>query len=263
VLVVPGGAAVLADPGEGPLHYPAARQHLKDVPVALGHDLDGDFHGGGPGGELAGSVSGVGPDQTDLPAGTVQVPQQRPGSVAVLDRGGGDHHGQHQAHGVHRDVPFAAVDFLGVIPAAGGLRDGVGGGYGLGVDDRGCGLGIPPGSRPDPLSQRVVQPGQGAVFAPGGEVPINGLPGREVRGQVPPRAPGPVQVQDRLHDPADRPDSRPAPPPGLLSWHVRGDDLPLGIGQVTGIAPGAPSGPPRTLGARGPPLVFDRHKSGS
>src|SRR5215470_5360605 len=106
VLVVAGGAAVLADPGEGPFHDPAARQNLKGVPVALGDDLYSDLHGRGPGGEPGGGVSGVGPDQQDLAASAMQVPQQRPGGVAVLDAGGGDHHGQDQAQGVHGDVPL-------------------------------------------------------------------------------------------------------------------------------------------------------------
>ena len=86
------------------------------MPVALGHDLHSHRHGRGPGGKPAGGVSGVGPDQNDLPASTVQVPQQRPGGVAVLDRGGGDHHGQHQAHGIHRDVPLAAVILSSQVP---------------------------------------------------------------------------------------------------------------------------------------------------
>jgi hypothetical protein len=51
-------------------------------------------------------------------------------------------------------------------------------------------------------------------------------------------------------------------PAGYLGWQVRGDHLPLGIGQVTGIAPGPPPGPPRTLGTRGPRLA-GRHNPGS
>ena len=117
VLVVADGAAVFADPGEGPFDDPAAGQDLEDVPVTLGHDLDGDLHGGGPGGQLAGGVSGIGPDQDDFGAGAVQVPQQGPGAVAVLDGCGGDDHGQEQAAGVYGDGPFTAVDFLGVVPA--------------------------------------------------------------------------------------------------------------------------------------------------
>ena len=85
---------------------------------------------------------------------------------------------------------------------------------------------------------------------------------REVRRQVPPGAAGPVQVQDGLDDPPQRPDPRPSPPPGPVRRQVRRDDLPLGVGQVAGIAPGPPSGPPRTLGTRGP-CFPGRHTSGS
>src|SRR6266571_5710803 len=123
--VVADGAAVLADPGECPLYHPAAGQHLEGVRVAPGDDLQGHLQAGGPAGELAG-VDSTGPDQADAAAGAVQVPQQRPGGVAVLDGGGGDHHGQQQAHRVYGDVPLAAVHFFRVIPAAGGLGHGVG-----------------------------------------------------------------------------------------------------------------------------------------
>jgi hypothetical protein len=78
-LVVPDGTAVLADPGEGPLHNPAAGQDLEDVTIALSHDLDRHLRRTGPGSQLACAVSSVGPDQQDLDAGAVQVP----GAVAA------------------------------------------------------------------------------------------------------------------------------------------------------------------------------------
>jgi hypothetical protein len=74
--------------------------------------------------------------------------------------------------------------------------------------------------------------------------------------------PADIPIQDRLGDPADRPDPRPAPPPGHFRRQVRDDHLPLRIGQVTGIASGLPSGPAPTLGTRGPCLP-GRHTSGS
>jgi hypothetical protein len=259
--VVADGAAVLADPGERPLDHPPAGQDLERVRVAPGDDLDSHLQSRGPGGELA-VVDGVSPDQADAAAGLAQVPQQRPGGVAVLDGGGSDHHGQQQAQRIHGDVPFPAVHLLGVIPAPGGPGHRIGGADRLGVDHR-CGrLGLPPRGLADLGAQRVVQPGQGAVIAPGREVPVHRPPGREVARQVPPGAPGPVHVQDRLHDPAQRPDPGPAPPSGHVSWQMAGDHLPLGVGQVTGIAPGPRSCPPRTLGTRGPCLPV-RHTSGS
>jgi hypothetical protein len=100
-------------------------------------------------------------------------------------------HVQDQPGHVDGDVAFAAVDFLGGIPAPAGAGNGVGGADGLGVDDRGGGLGLAPGGRPDLRAQLAVQLRQGVVIAPGGEVAVDGLPGREVRGQIPPGAPGP------------------------------------------------------------------------
>jgi len=80
----------------------------KGVLVALGDDVECHLQGLGPGGELAG-VPGIGPDQADTAAGTVAVPQQRPGALAVLDEGGCDHHVQDQVGGVHGDVALAAA----------------------------------------------------------------------------------------------------------------------------------------------------------
>ena len=76
-----------------------------------------------------------------------------------------------------------------------------------------------------------MQPGQRAVITPGGEVPVHRQKGRLAVRQVPPGAPGPVQLQDRIDDRPQRPDLRPAAPPAPLSGQVRGDDLPLGISK--------------------------------
>jgi hypothetical protein len=80
--------------------------------VALADDLQPDLQCRGPGGQLACGVSGAGPGQPDPGAAAGQVPQQRPGAVAVLDAGRGDHHGQQQPGGIDGDVPLAAVDLM-------------------------------------------------------------------------------------------------------------------------------------------------------
>ena len=186
------------------------------------------------------------------PVACDSVPQQRPGAVAVLDAGGCDDHVQDQAGGIDGDVALAAVDLLGRIPAPRCPGHRVRGAHGLRVDHRGGGLNCAPGRDPDLGTKRGVQPGQGAIITPGGEPGIDGLPGREISGQIPPGAAGAVQVQDRLND----------PPPDPLGGQMRHDHLPLGIGQVTGITPGPPR-PARTLGMRRPACFPDRHKSGS
>ena len=170
---------------------------------------------------------------------------------------------QQQPQGVHGDMPLAAVHLFGVIPAAAGPGHGVGGADGLGVDDRGGRDGAAPGGGPDPGAQPIVQPGQGAVVPPGREVAVDGAPGREIGRQVPPGAPGPVHVQDGLHDAAGRPYRRPAASAGDIFRQARDDDLPLSVGQVTGVALSPAGRSARSLGMRGPPLVLDPHKSGS
>ena len=168
--VVANSAAVLADPGEGPLHYPATWQDLERVGVAHGDDLQVHLQGRGPGAQVAG-IDGIGPDQADVAAAAVQVPQQRPGRVAVLHAGRGDHRGQQQAGGIHGDVPLAFVDLLGVIPTAARTRHGMGGADRLEVDHRGGRLGVPADGGPDLGAQHIMQPGQRTVVPPGAKYP--------------------------------------------------------------------------------------------
>jgi hypothetical protein len=76
---------VLADPGEGALHHPAAGQHLEGVSVAFADHLDGQVEGArGPGHQLAG-IAGIRPGEPDVAAAGAQPPQQRLRAVAVLD----------------------------------------------------------------------------------------------------------------------------------------------------------------------------------
>src|SRR5215467_9153395 len=104
-----------------------------------------------------------------------------------------------------------------------------------------------------------MEPGQGAVVAPAGEVAVHGGPGRVASGQVAPRAAGPPHIQDGVHDLAQRVHRRPPPPAGNPYGQEGLDQPPPRIGQVTGIA----AGRARSLGTRGPHLVLDRHTSGS
>ena len=119
-LVVPDSAPVAGDPRQCPLHHPPAGQDLKGVQI-IGpfHDLQGQAQAGlGPGDQLPG-VAAIGPGELDRGEGPPQVPQQRPGGVAVLDGRGGDQDGQQQAERIDGDVPLGSIDLLGVIPVPG------------------------------------------------------------------------------------------------------------------------------------------------
>src|SRR6266511_2686291 len=243
-LVVADGAAVAADPGEGALHHPAARQHLEGVGQAPADDVDPKAQGGSrPDHQLA-RVAGVGPDQPDAALRDPQSPQQRLGAVAVLDAGGGDHDRQQQPQGVHGDVAFAAVDLLAGVEATAGLGDGVGGADRLGVDDRRAGLRLAAGVHADLVAEGVVDVVQGAVGGPAGKEPVDGAPGWEVGWQRPPH----TAVVDLVADGVDH------FPAGVGFWPAAGgvgagrwrqqrlQQRPLGVGGVGGVASPALAG---------------------
>ena len=91
------------------------------------------------------------------------------------------------------------------------------------------------------LPQQAVELGKDAVGLPLGEVAVDRVPVREVMRQVAPLHPGPVHVQDRVHDLAQVVLGRPAEVQGAAaSFEAPGrqdrlDQLPAGIGQITRI----------------------------
>ena len=281
--VVADGAAAAGDPCQGPLDDPAAGQDLEGVQVTGPLD-DLEFQPGlergpGPGDEFAG-VAAVSPGQLDRGEGAAQVPQQRFGSVAVLDARGGDQHRQQQSDGVHGDVPLAAVDLLARVIAAAGTGDLLSCPHRLGVDDRGRGLGLAPGRDAALAAQLIVHlPGRPALVPAVGHV-IDGAPVRQVRGHRPPLDAFLDQVADRIHviaAAASRGAAALAGLPGRSGQH-RLDDLPFRIAHVRRVPrhPRAAADPARaaaachrravparTLGMRGSSSVLDRHTSGS
>lgn len=62
----------------------------------------------------------------------------------------------------------------------------------------------------DEASEQAVEMVEDRVLLPGGEVPVDGLPRSEVVGQITPGNSGPVDVEDRVHDPAQVVLGRPA-----------------------------------------------------
>lgn len=138
---------------------------------------------------------------------------------------------------------FAPRDLVARVDALAG-RGHVGRGLdALGVEDAGAGLGISALGLPDQPSQETVELLEDAVLLPGSEVSVDGLPRGEVVWRVAPGDPGPVDVEDGVHDPAQIVLRRsadvqalPSPdcPPGCQSWFQQ---LPMGIGQGAWVRP--------------------------
>ncbi|GAA3908148.1 hypothetical protein GCM10022207_92140 [Streptomyces lannensis] len=129
-------------------------------------------------------------------------PQKRPlHAIPILDTGRDDMDRDEQAEGVGDQRALAALDLLARVEAPGGRRDGVGSADRLRVDQSCARLCLSAVGLTDPAAQDVVDVFDGAVVVGPGEVPVHSRPGREVLRQLPPGAPGPHHVEDRVHDP--------------------------------------------------------------
>ncbi|GAA3289376.1 hypothetical protein GCM10020295_01120 [Streptomyces cinereospinus] len=106
--------------------------------------------------EVAG-VAAVGPNEGKAMVCLGHLLRQDPGSGAVADIRGGDHHAQQQAEGVDHDVPLAAVDELAAVEAAAVRTDDGVRLDGPRVDHPGCRLRLPPQLLADPRVQPVVE----------------------------------------------------------------------------------------------------------
>lgn len=140
-------------------------------------------------------------------------------------------------------MALAACDLLARVDTLAGGRD-VGGGLdALGVQHARAWFGVPACGLADQSAEQAVELVECAVLLPGGEVSIDGFPRREVVGKVAPGDPGPVHIQDRVHDPAQVVLGRPAnvqPLPSPLGPPGRQNGLERfisGIGQVTRMRP--------------------------
>lgn len=98
------------------------------------------------------------------------------------------------------DESLASFDLFARVAAPGRGGHGVCSADGLRVDQPRARLGGSPVGLADSTALDVMDPFDGAVVVPPGEVPVHGGPGREVLRQLSPGATGPHNVEDRVHD---------------------------------------------------------------
>jgi hypothetical protein len=118
LLIVADQSAVLEDPGEGALAYPAPRQHLEALGVrAATDDLERDVClVGGPVHETA-SVAAIGEDAGDEGEALARCLKRQLAAVAVLDIGTVNADGEEPTIGVRQDVALASGDLLARVIA--------------------------------------------------------------------------------------------------------------------------------------------------
>src|SRR4051812_22923746 len=173
-----------------------------------------------------------------------QRAHQHHASVAVLDVGGMHDGAQQQTLRVDQDMALLAVDFLaGVVARRRSPTDRCGPPLfraldALTVDDRGGRAGLSLGQLPTLDVKRVMDAIQRAVGVPAAEVVVHRAAGRQVLRQRCPRAAG---AQD-IHKPVDNLplDNSTLMATALGGRNQRGNDRPLGIRQVAGVAQLAP-----------------------
>ena len=124
------------------------------------------------------------------------------------------------------------VDFLAGIVAP--LVAALGALDALAVEAARRGLAAAAGHQTHVLPQMLMHLGPQPRVLPAPEVVIDRRPRRKMLGQVAPLAPGLDEVEDRVEQLAVGVLAWPARPAGLGEAVV--DELPLGVGQITGVA---------------------------
>jgi hypothetical protein len=106
-------------PGQGALHYPPPRQHLKLVAVQRTLDdlKQPATEGACPLHKLS-SISPVGPNQLEPRESPHQFRKHQLGSITVLDVGSVDHYRKQQSQGIHHNMALTARHLLARVVAA-------------------------------------------------------------------------------------------------------------------------------------------------
>src|ERR1700733_11093789 len=233
-LEVLGEASASAEPGEGALDDPSARQELEAFdPRRTLDDFDRPWAAIVDGGaQLRAPVDAVCEDVAQAGETSAERAQQRHGAVRVLDVGLMDLAGQQEALGIGDDMALAAFDALaGIDPTRAAT---FGGRSTLAVDDGGRRGNVAPQHLAGTRHQPGVEPTPGAVVAPAVEIALHRRTRWEVGRQGAPLAAGGQNIKDRIDDHAQIAGPRPAKPSRRRQKGF--DRSPLTVRRVTCVA---------------------------
>jgi len=185
----------------------------------------------GPSHQLA-RVTAVRPDQLQLLVPISDSLEDQLGPVTVLNPGRVDDNGKNQAHHINQQMSLTPADLLASVISIGPtllVRLGR-----LAVDDSSSRFDLAARLSPNLVSERLMDQFPGAVALPATEVIIDGPSRREIMGDQMPGAPGTKDVEDGVDDLAHVGGPRSAA--AGFGKNERGDQFPLGIGQVRSVA---------------------------
>src|SRR5215510_13199174 len=195
-------APVIEQPGEGPLHGPAAREYLK-ARAHFVHDRQGDLmgrlHPPDPLPQPRGPIAAIDPEpaQAFEPRGPIALDQDHQ-PYAVIGAGRGHHHRQDQSEGIDPHMALAPLDLLVAVeahraPLCRRLNA-------LAIDAAGRGLGLAPLAPALQAPQRRHQPSPYPCPPPTFEIGVNRAPLAEVLGHPAPLTTSLEEVQNPIKD---------------------------------------------------------------
>lgn len=234
LLIVFAQPPVAPQPGKRSLDHPTAWQYDKpgDALGTLNHLENPACQLPNPVNHRLPTVAAISPNQLQAFEPFLHGAQEKQfGAGTLLNTRLVDHRDQKQAHHIHQDVAFAPLDFLiAVVPAFALDFRGL---DALAVNNRRTGLGLTTGFLAHGFPQGIVHGFPDTLLAPGVEVAVDGLPGREVVGQHAPGAATPQDIENGVDHFSDVHTSATAPSLGRGNeWF---QDEPLDIGQITGV----------------------------
>jgi hypothetical protein len=164
---------------------------------------------------------------TDSPAPRQAQHERR--SLSVLNVGWLGFEDQATAIRVHHDLPLAPLHLLARIVAA--RPTALGRLHGLAVEHGGARRRFAPDPLPIRHDQEMIERFEQAAVAPRAEPPKHRRSRRQIVGKEPPSDPASQHIEDGVQDLAQGPLAR--PPSDAWLWHVRLDQRPFGIGQIS------------------------------